>query len=65
MLGGVAAAAAFSPDVRARTKELAIATIDRLQAMIAGAASGEQRAEHTIERAADAERTHQLFMTEQ
>lgn len=51
MLGGVAVAAAFSPDVRARTKELAIATIDRLQALIAGAAAAEPRAEPAIDHA--------------
>jgi hypothetical protein len=50
VLGGVAAAAALSPDVRARTKHLAIAAIDRLQVMIAGASDGAPRDEHAIAR---------------
>lgn len=52
MLGAVAAAAALHPEVRARTKDLALAAIDRLQALIAGAEPrAGQHAEHAIERA--------------
>lgn len=52
MLGAVAAAAAFHPEVRARTKDLALAAVDRLQAMISGAAPRPAHsAEHALERA--------------
>jgi hypothetical protein len=38
-LGAVAVAAAFHPEVRTRTKDLALAAIDRLQATIGGSSS--------------------------
>jgi hypothetical protein len=52
MLGAVIAAGALHPEVRARTKDLALAALDRLQAMISdGADITAKRAERALESA--------------